>query len=157
MVRKPPRGVRKSEIPCPGNAGLLRPWPRPVTSVMVWFAPRRLPGRHSSPKGRSAIAARRPFGPPLTPGVCDLDSPKNRAGQEACPDMTRRANHTPSLRASRHHLIHMSSHRLTCEIASWISMLPTRSTTHYRVSRSYHGPGNLPLQPSARPHRRRIG
>ena len=23
MVRKPPRGVRKSEIPCPGNAGLL--------------------------------------------------------------------------------------------------------------------------------------
>src|SRR5664279_61182 len=34
MVRKPPRGVRKSEIPCPGNAGLLSP----VGLGRVWVA-----------------------------------------------------------------------------------------------------------------------
>src|SRR5664280_3458153 len=60
--------ARRQGRPRPTAAMTRAAFARPVTSVMVWFAPRRLPGRPSSPKGRSAIAARRPAAA-LDPGA----------------------------------------------------------------------------------------
>ena len=73
---RPPRVVREGRGPTAARTRTA--FVRPVTSVMVWFAPRRLPGRPSSPKGRSAIAARRPAAA-LDPGAsATLTVPRTR-------------------------------------------------------------------------------
>src|SRR5664279_4006103 len=109
---------------------------------MVWFAPRRLPGRPSSPKGRSAIAARRPAAT-LDPGAsATLTVPRTgQAGGPARHDAPREPHHHSE--RSDTTSSHLSSHRLTYEIASWISMLPTLSTTTPPPTTTSGGPSAL--------------
>src|SRR5664279_4379604 len=91
---------------------------------MVWFAPRRLPGRPSSPKGRSAIAARRPAAA-LDPGAsATLTVP--RTGQAGGP-----ARHDAP-REPHHHSERSDTTPSTCSLGvppatspSWTSILPT--------------------------------